>query len=286
MLRERLLSAAVGIPLLFALLIIDGFSPLLGLPLLVVVLVFAIFSGEEMGQLLHAKGWQPPKYSGAMLAALPPLFIYFWRRDYNDYVLVALTLAAVVDVLLIALGLISDAAKRVFAALRDFAVTAVGGAYIGITLSYLLLLRQLGEGTAAPLGVWPVMLALLLGMGTDTAAFFGGTYLGRHLLWPALSPKKTWEGLICGGLGATMIMVIFALTPVGRPLGLITAVWLGFAIGMVGHLGDLLESAAKRWAKVKDSGTVLRGHGGALDTFDSLFLIAPALYYSLHLLVR
>jgi len=286
MLRERLLGAALWLPLLALLIIADAFPQLLGLPLLAVVLVVAIMGGEELGRLLQAKGWEPPRYSGAMMAALPPLFLYFHHRDYNDYVLALLTLAIVLDVLLIALGLISDAARRRWAALPVFVVTAAGGLYIGATLSFLLFLRQLGEGAPLPANVWPVILALLLAWATDTAAFLGGRYFGQHPLWPRLSPRKTWEGLLLGMVGAVLVMVLFSLTPPGQPLGVVGGFWLGAVLGAAGHLGDLLESAFKRWMGAKDSGNLLRGHGGILDAFDSLFLVAPALYYSLLLLVK
>jgi phosphatidate cytidylyltransferase len=286
MLHERLLGAALGLPLLLVLLVADAFPQLQGLPLLAVIVLVCVVSGEEITGLLRAKGWEPPRYSGALMASLPPLFLYFHQRDYSDYVLAVLTLAIVVDVLLVALGLISDAARRLWAALRDFAVTALLAAYVGFSLSYLLFLRQLGEGYPMPANIWPVVLAFLLGWLTDSAAFFGGRYFGRHPLWPRLSPRKTWEGLVLGIVGAMVVMVAFGFTPPGRALGIIGAFWLGALLGLVGHAGDLAESALKRWAGVKDSGTIMLGAGGMLDVFDSLFPLMPALYYSLVHLVR
>jgi len=287
MLRERLISAAAGLPLVAVLVIVDGFPELQNLPLLLFVVAVAALCGEELSGMLRAKGWEPPRYSAALLAALPALFMYFLGRPhYSDWMLPLVTLGVVVDVLLVALGLISDAARRLWAAGRDFLVTAAVGLYIGVGLGFLLLLRELGEGSIEPLGFWPVVLVLAVAWGTDTAAFFGGRYFGRHLFWPRLSPKKTWEGFLMGVAASALVMVFFSFTPPGRALGIINGFWVGAVLGMVAHLGDLLESALKRALGAKDSGRILRGHGGVMDAFDSVMLVAPALYLVLVWLAR
>ncbi len=131
----------------------------------------------------------------------------------------------------------------------------------------------------ASTGLW-LALGLLGAIWTcDTMAYAFGKWTGKHLLAPAISPGKTVEGFIWGVFGASL----FSFTLWW--FDLITwdlAIVLGFATGMIGQLGDLVESSLKREAGFKDSGSLLPGHGGALDRFDSLFAAAPvvAMYLS------
>jgi phosphatidate cytidylyltransferase len=122
-----------------------------------------------------------------------------------------------------------------------------------------------------------LMIALLVSWAGDTAALYVGRSLGRHKLAPHVSPNKTWEGAIGSVIGGTAAAVIYAhfLIP--------SAVWWGvFAVGaganIAGQLGDLCESAFKRGANVKDSGTTLPGHGGWLDRIDSSLFSVPVTY--------
>jgi phosphatidate cytidylyltransferase len=106
----------------------------------------------------------------------------------------------------------------------------------------------------------------------DTAAIFAGKAFGKHKMAPALSPNKTWEGGI-----ANFLACVIAALAVGRHAGLetLTSVALGINCGVMGQIGDLFESSLKRTAGVKDSGTLLPGHGGVLDRLDSLLATAP-----------
>lgn len=127
----------------------------------------------------------------------------------------------------------------------------------------------------------PLLLVLLPIWAGDIAAIFVGMWIGKHQLAPAISPKKTWEGAIAN--------VIFAcLTAVALSAWLGYTVWTGIAcgtaIGILGQAGDLFQSALKRRAGLKDSGTILPGHGGILDRIDSLLFSAPAVVVILALL--
>ncbi|MBK1442615.1 phosphatidate cytidylyltransferase [Parapedobacter sp. ISTM3] len=115
---------------------------------------------------------------------------------------------------------------------------------------------------------------MLILWGNDTGAYLVGRYFGKHLLFERISPKKTWEGL-AGGVGLALITSLvmanyFTLLPTWQ--------WVGVAliISIFGTYGDLVESMLKRSQQVKDSGSVLPGHGGLLDRFDGLLLAAPA----------
>jgi phosphatidate cytidylyltransferase len=118
------------------------------------------------------------------------------------------------------------------------------------------------------------MVAVYVG---DIFALYGGRAFGRHRLAPVISPKKTWEGAIAGLVGSVAGSLLAPLW-FARALPVRHAVALGLLLGTVGIAGDLAESLLKRAAEVKDSGSLLPGHGGILDRIDSLLFAAPVLY--------
>jgi phosphatidate cytidylyltransferase len=127
-------------------------------------------------------------------------------------------------------------------------------------------------------GIGPKLLlfALVITWAGDTVAYFVGRAMGKHPFAPILSPKKTWEGAVGGFAGSLLIGVAFS-TWTGIAMGQMLAM---AAVGNVaGQVGDLLESAYKRSAGVKDSGTLLPGHGGILDRIDALILAIPVVCY-------
>jgi len=130
-------------------------------------------------------------------------------------------------------------------------------------------------------GYWPqgprlLLFALVLTWAADTTAYFVGRAIGKHALAPHLSPKKTWEGSIGSMVGSLIVGWAFSYW-IKMPLGHLLAM---AAIGNVaGQMGDLLESAYKRSAGVKDSGGLLPGHGGVLDRIDALILCIPVVWY-------
>jgi phosphatidate cytidylyltransferase len=121
-----------------------------------------------------------------------------------------------------------------------------------------------------------LLFALVIIWVGDTAAYFIGRSIGRHALAPQISPKKTWEGTVASFVGSLVVAVIFA-----RWINVSLAHLLGMAAAgnVAGQVGDLLESACKRSAGVKDSGRLLPGHGGVLDRIDALILAIPVVWY-------
>lgn len=155
----------------------------------------------------------------------------------------------------------------------DALLTVAGVFYIGFLMAHWLLLRGLG--------LWPTLLAFLCIWAADSGAYFIGRALGKHKLAPRLSPGKSIEGAVGGALVALGTGVLLApLVPVAPWQGGL----LGLLIGIVGPLGDLFESALKRQMGVKDSGSILPGHGGVLDRFDSSLLVVPTVYYVMTLM--
>ncbi|HWP81883.1 MAG TPA: phosphatidate cytidylyltransferase [Bacteroidota bacterium] len=111
----------------------------------------------------------------------------------------------------------------------------------------------------------------------DTAAYFGGVTMGKHKLFERVSPKKTWEGFLFGLLFAVLTMIA-ARALVVDYLSLVDAVVIGILVGVFGQLGDLIESRFKRDVGVKDSSSIIPGHGGVYDRFDSLVFVSPIVY--------
>ena len=121
-------------------------------------------------------------------------------------------------------------------------------------------------GEAEPYDPWPILSFLWMIWANDTGAFVVGKPLGKHKLWPAVSPGKSWEGTV-GGVVASALVA-------GLSLGLEWA-WLGGLMGALSTAGDLTQSAWKRRRNMKDSGSLLPGHGGIMDRFDGFLFAAP-----------
>ncbi len=125
--------------------------------------------------------------------------------------------------------------------------------------------------------LWIYWLVLVVAT-TDIAGYFGGRLIGGKKFWPAISPKKTWTGVICGWIAAALIGLIFlSITDAGRDL-----IWISVVLSFASQMGDIAESAVKRKMGVKDSSNLLPGHGGLFDRFDallgaSLFMLLTAL---------
>ncbi len=143
--------------------------------------------------------------------------------------------------------------------------------YGGLGLAALAALRLRPDGLG-----W-VVCALAVTWLNDTLAYFAGRFLGRHKLYPAVSPNKTWEGFFGGVAGSVlgMIAVRFIYFPA---LTWVDCIVVGLAAGVLGPTGDLCESMLKRAYGVKDSGKIIPGHGGLLDRIDALLFIAPMVF--------
>ena len=171
--------------------------------------------------------------------------------------------------------------------LRDAVYTIAGIIYIGLTFSHLSMLRftdtSLYIGTSfftLQAGAVYLWFAFIGTWASDTFAFLVGTKIGKHKLAPAISPGKTWEGFTGGAIGS--IAAVLACGYLWK-ISLVHSAVMGLLIGVVAPLGDLVESALKRFAGVKDSGRLLPGHGGVLDRFDSMMFVVPVIYYYVYI---
>lgn len=155
-----------------------------------------------------------------------------------------------------------------------------GLAYIGLLYPFVFLIRGTSSWMAPAPGQW--WLFFLLGslwLG-DTAAMFFGSNFGRHKLAPSVSPHKTIEGFIGGFIGVFVVALLFKLFWL-KEVAVVHFLALSILIGLFGQLGDLVESLWKRSIGIKDSSSIIPGHGGVLDRFDSLLFASPVVYFYL-----
>ena len=155
----------------------------------------------------------------------------------------------------------------------DIAVTFFSIFYISVSLDFIVLtINDFERGSTY---VWTIFIVAFL---TDIFAYFAGKLFGKHKLIPKVSPKKTIEGSIGGILGSTLGCVVFGYL---FNLDLITMIVIGSIGSIIAQFGDLFASSIKRYVGIKDYGKLIPGHGGVLDRFDSVILVAPFVYYSI-----
>jgi len=162
--------------------------------------------------------------------------------------------------------------RDITSASREIAYAVLGFLYIPFLLVHLVMLRQTVYGWQ-----WLLVIMLIV-MTNDTAAYYTGCTIGKHRLYPLVSPKKSIEGAL-GGLGGSICGTLLAKFTFFPQLTLADALITAVAIGILGQTGDLFESMLKRSFGVKDSGCCIPGHGGVLDRLDSIIFAAPAMYY-------
>ena len=267
MLLPRVITALIGIPLLL-LVIHLGSWPFLAFSVGVVFL-----SLYEYGLMMRIGGrriqlW-PTVIGGSLLCLAVGL-----GRPGGVGTLGGDLAGAILAIFLIFLMLREMIGKE--HSLDRAALSLFGIIFIGWTLAHLALLRDLrpyGEG-------FTYLLFIAIWVG-DIAAYAVGKNFGRIKLAPRVSPGKTWEGAVAGFIGACLTVFLGRTWFLGNALSVKTAFALGAMIGIVGPVSDIAESVLKRAVGVKDSSSLLPGHGGVLDRFDSFLLTAPLMYYAL-----
>lgn len=145
----------------------------------------------------------------------------------------------------------------------------IGAIYIGIPMGLIYDLRYANNG------IWWLVILFTMNWTTDAMALFGGLYFGNHKLAPRISPSKTVEGALIGWIGGAIIGFVMLI---GQTLPTASIILISIVLPCLTILGDLVESAAKRYFGVKDTGTLLPGHGGLIDRLDGIYLATPFFY--------
>jgi len=259
----RTLVTAVGAPLILYL------SWRGGVLFLVFIEIITLLGLREFYALAERKLAQPSLLLGRIGCIALGIILYYTERQY----------AGLSVAILIVLLVSAELFRNNGSALLNTATALLGVGYVGGLLNFLLLIRELPKHRGLEYtigGTWVVMLFVVIWV-CDTAAYLFGSRFGKHTLFQRVSPKKTVEGAVAGLIFAMATAWICHLTFV-QGLRLMDTLIIGLICGTIGQISDLAESRFKRDAGVKDSSSLIPGHGGVLDRFDSELLVAPITY--------
>ena len=252
-LRARVVSGAVYFLVSAVCVLLSKWTTLL------LMMVTAGISAAEFYAMLRSDAKLPNEMVGIVAAVLYPAGVFFLDWDGALFVAMLLLVALLVWYVFYLRARISDVAVSFF-----------GASYTGLLLCGIIMIRcRVPDFWGGVL----VLLVLLSTWANDAFAYLIGSKFGKHKLAPKISPKKSWEGFIAGLVASVAIWCVITLVP-GVDLDVPMAMLAGLTCGVMGVLGDLAESRMKRNSGVKDSGTIMPGHGGLLDRTDSLFLVS------------
>ena len=266
MLKERVFSAAVFVPLVLAFAYLGGsFSDIFFLAALMI-------GAYELCRLLQGMGY----FVNRLLiiggvGALVVMRIIFPDFEYSDVILVCLI------VVLAILSLVRYERGDIQASLT-FALHLASTLYLGWLGGYFISLAHL------PQGKWWLIITMIIIWFADMGAYFIGRRFGRHKITPRLSPNKSWEGYLGGIVFGVFVGIVLSLllskTRLFLGMSLVHSVMLSFLISAITIFGDVFISMLKRVAGIKDSGRMIPGHGGILDRFDTwIWAVTIAFYF-------
>ncbi len=259
LLWHRIISAIIGIPILLL------FTYWGGMSLVALVIILSLIGNYESIRIYRRMQFRVPCILLYASALFFPLLVYLAPSGVEGTYLSV----GIVAYLILHLMLLVFAFPKYD--LGDIAISYLGSCYISVLLSCLILIREW-----SPNGLHLLFLVFLLTWACDIGAYFIGRLLGSTPLCSKLSPHKTVEGAIGGIFFSLGVAVVFRLIfPVLTFSG---SLLFGLALGFFVQIGDLVESSIKRMGGVKDSGTLIPGHGGILDRFDSILFAAPVAY--------
>ncbi len=260
---QRILVAVLGIPLILgAIWVGKGYFGVL-------VTLVALIGVYEFYTMAMVKELQPHIWLGMLVTPGFAVGLYFHQYQ----LMIGLILLGTIISLGVALFRLNPRP------IENAGITVFGFLYAGLFITTLIGIRESRIFTSyQDAGIF--VIVLFAGVWVcDTAAYYVGTTFGRHKLYETVSPNKSIEGSVAGFLGTVILMFGIYLSPVLPELSFPTVIFLTLAIGIFGQIGDLIESWMKRTADLKDSSSILPGHGGILDRFDSLLLVAPLTYF-------
>ena len=262
MLRTRVLSAIVLIPLVAAATWAGGWI------LAAVLFLVAVRAAFELFHLMERAGCRPSLATCALAIAAFLVAARFPGQHLTGAVLAATVIGTLVTQLL---------RRPEGQPTQSWALTLGAALWLGWLISHFVLLRDLSSPCDLGTGTRWLVLVFLATWVNDSAAYFVGKAIGRHPCSPYLSPKKTWEGTIGGWIGGVAGTLLLGHWLVGLPW--LHGLALGVLVGTVAPFGDLAKSMVKRQMGVKDFSALIPGHGGMFDRIDSLLFVAPVVYY-------
>ncbi len=228
---------------------------------LIYIVITVGLSAHEFFGMMRTDAKLPNEVLGLIGAMLFPVSVFFLGYMGILYVALAFLLALLI-------WYVFSMRSRI----TDIAVTFFGALYTGLLLCGLVVIRDALPDLWGGLFVFGIFLSV---WANDAGAYLIGSRFGKHKLAPKVSPNKSWEGFLAGLVVSMIIWVAMSFIP-GVSITIIQALVFGLIVGLMGVLGDLAESRMKRNCGVKDSGTILPGHGGMLDRTDSMFTVSIA----------
>lgn len=272
--KARLITAAIGLPILISSIILPFWFPeavWLFVVLAGVALAAGLFEFYSLTKKLELKADASVGYLGA--AALFVGFVFDAPTKAPELLLITLVVTIFIVLVTQMFRFRADFGKM----MTGIGVTLLGVIYVAFLGGFLVAMRT-GFETTPGLSTDLLAYFFLISFGSDAGAYFAGRVFGRQKLAPAISPGKTVEGLI-GGIITPAALAALATWWFFAELPYQYSIPLAIVLSLVGVLGDLVESAMKRGAGTKDAASTLPGHGGFLDRLDSLLFGAPVLYY-------
>lgn len=267
---KRILSAVVFLPLFY---FVNTHLP--PAAFITFALICALIAGWELSRLARARGLTSHWMVNAACALLVcAAFAVPGGADAVPQGL-SLPLLAVVLTSLVLTLIYLFTCRDVGRYLETVATAMLSCTWVGLLIGFQVALRLAGPPVRGDFLIYYLYIVIWVG---DAGALYTGRSLGRHKLAPGLSPKKTVEGAV-GSLVASVLASLAVRAWFIPELGLFDALALGALLNVLGQLGDLTESGFKRSAGVKDSASIIPGHGGVLDRGDSLLFTGPVLYY-------
>ncbi|MCA6071799.1 MAG: phosphatidate cytidylyltransferase [Endomicrobium sp.] len=264
MLSTRILTALVGIPLIFVCIYFGS------IPFYLLMFIVSFFCVKEY--LVISKKYNPHSATSLAMSVVFFLFLYFFDMFPYDKVAISAIIMMFVFFFIEVFG------ENPNLSVGRINVSFFGSFFIPLSLMHMVYIRNLCNGMKLIFFIFIVVWVL------DTAAYAFGIMFGKHKLAKNVSPKKTIEGAVAGIIFGMLTAYLCRYIFMKYVLTTNAALMVGLVIAVTGQFSDLAESLIKRDGDIKDSGKIIPGHGGVFDRFDSYIFASPAVYYVLQIL--
>lgn len=280
---KRIASALVALPLYIFCIWTDSLQ---NLPILLISIAISSLSLYEYYMIVDkSEEGSPFKTLGLISAVIINIIFYLFAFDkissFSGYIPVfdSRMITGFISVFFTIMLIMQIFKRPIKGGIYSVAVTLFGLIYIVFSFSHMILMK--GQFVY---GLYYILILNVIVMANDSGAYFGGVFLGKHKTNFEVSPNKSWEGYFTGlmiGMFGAIITNQILLSFQIELFSIVEAAILGFVFSILGSIGDLVESAVKRDGAIKDSGSIIPGHGGMWDTFDAILFTMPLFYYYL-----